>query len=135
MAKHIDTKTIPTATSTATRSNYSKLSPATVNSKTAECNTPITVSNDGDSGPVQCSNGDLNATEWNYLAKTTSLSIMTLGYNATEQQVTNAICSDTSGKVQDGATLPIEGTALEISTMYYGWNSTYAQINITELNC
>lgn len=127
------TKTTPATSNTP--SNYSILSPAIVNSKTAECSTPITIANDGTSGPETCSNGELNTTEWNYLAKTTTLSIMTLGYSATEQQVTNALCNDTDGTVRDGATLPIEGVALDMSSLYYGWDSSYALINIPGLSC
>lgn len=116
-------------------SAYLTLAPATVEPKTAECSTPITVSNDADSGPIKCSNGDLNVTEWQYLYKTTNLSVMKLGYNATESQVDSAVCADTHGTTNDGATLPIEGTALSISTLYYRWTSSYAQINVPELSC
>lgn len=135
--KQVQTLAKNQTSNTAGASTYLTLAPATVESKTAECSTPITVSNDADSGPIKCSNGDLNATEWQYLYKTTNLSVMTLGYSATEQQVKNAICTDISSTRtnNDGATLPIEGTALDISTLYYGWSSTYTQINIPTLSC
>lgn len=113
-------KTTPTLTpsSTSPTSNpYAVLSPATVPSKTAECTQQLSFNSDGSSGPYQCANGDLNATEWKALSALEP-KVMTLGYSATAAQVQATICSDTNANLSNA----IETNAYNISALYYGWS-------------
>ena len=106
-----------TSTTTASGSNtYAVLSPATVASKTAECSQAISFSSNGDSGPITCSNGNLNTTEWNSLAALEP-TVMTLGYGATFAAVQSALCAD----VRENISNPIEVTTYQIAALYYGW--------------
>jgi hypothetical protein len=117
---------------------YSVLAPATVASKTAECTQAITYNSDGTSGPVACSNGDLNVTEWNALSALEP-KVMSLGYSASITQVESAICSDASDSASDESTTDsnlIESTTYQISAMYYGWNfSTSPTSVLTNSSC
>jgi hypothetical protein len=105
---------------------YATLSPATVESKKAECSQAVTFASDGNSTPITCSNGDLNVTEWNALA-TLEPTVLSLGYNATVAQVQTALCNDVnltrSDANTDNATV-IEATVYQIAALYYGWNFT-----------
>src|SRR5665213_850368 len=100
---------------------YATLSPATVPSKTAECNQPITFAGNGNSGPVTCGNGDLNATEWNALAALEP-TVMSLGYGPTASQVQTALCNDANASNSDANTknsLIVEATVYQITALYY----------------
>jgi hypothetical protein len=111
------------ASNTSTNS-YAVLSPATVPSKVPECATPVSFQADGNSGPVQCPNGDLNATEWNALAALEP-TVMSLGYSPTAAQVQAALCSDANASNSDANTknsFIVEATVYQISALYYGWN-------------
>lgn len=120
-----------TASSTNSTSPYAVLPPATVVSKIAECRQQIVFSSNGDSGPITCSNGDLNITEWNGLAALEP-SIMTLGYTASVTQVESALCADVGANISN----PIEVTNYQISALYYGWNfSSNPSIVITNGSC
>jgi hypothetical protein len=114
-----------TAPAPSTNTNaYAVLSPATVPSKVPECSTPVTFQTNGNSGPVQCANGDLNATEWNALSALEP-TVMSLGYSATAAQVQAALCSDANASNSDANTknsFIVEGTVYQISALYYGWN-------------
>lgn len=126
-------KTTVTTTSTAmaakntnaSKSNqFALLAPATVASKTAECTQVITYNSNGTSGPIACSNGNLNVTEWNALAALEP-KVMSLGYSPSLSQVESAICSDASDSASDESTTDsnlIESVTYQISAMYYGWN-------------
>jgi hypothetical protein len=96
---------------------YSTLAPATVPSKAAECSTTISFSSNGDSGPIQCTDGYLNSAEWTSLA-TLEPQVMTLGYSATISQVETALCNDVHANIAN----VIEETNYQISALYYGWN-------------
>jgi hypothetical protein len=112
--------TAPTTTSDV----YTTLSPATVPSKTAECTQTITFASNGNSGPVTCSNGELNVTEWNALSGIEP-TVMTLGYSPTVSQVQSALCSDANASDSDANTNnshAIEATVYQITALYYGWN-------------
>jgi hypothetical protein len=103
---------------------YATLSPATVPSKAAECSQQVTFSSNGNSGPVQCSNGDLNVTVWNALA-TLEPSVLSLGYSASVSQIETALCNDVKSSQSDANTnnsSVIEATVYQISALYYGWN-------------
>lgn len=103
---------------------YATLTPATVPSKVPECATPISFQSNGNSGPVQCANGDLNATEWNALAALEP-SVMSLGYTATAAQVQTALCNDANASNSDANTknsFIVEDTVYQITALYYGWN-------------
>lgn len=103
---------------------YAVLPPATVPSKVAECTTPISFASNGNSGPIQCPNGDLNMTEWNALAALEP-SVMSLGYGATVAQIEPALCSDANASKSDANTKNgaiVEATVYQISALYYGWN-------------
>ena len=113
------------ANTTASKTNpYAVLAPATVASKTAECTEAITYNSNGTSGPVACSNGDLNVTEWNALSALEP-KVMSLSYGSTLTQVQSALCSDASDSASDESTTDsnlIESITYQISAMYYGWN-------------
>ena len=125
---HVTAKTVPAstskATSTSSANSYAVLSPATVASKVPECAAPISFQSNGNSGPVQCSNGDLNTTEWNALAALEP-SVMSLGYGATASQIQTALCNDANASSSDANTKNssvVEATVYQITAMYYGWN-------------
>jgi hypothetical protein len=109
--------TTSTTTTNSTSSSYAVLSPATVPSKTAECTQAISFSSNGDSGPISCTAGGLNITEWNSLAALEP-TVMALGYGATSIDVQSALCAD----VQENISNPIEVTTYQIAALYYGWN-------------
>jgi hypothetical protein len=108
---------VPTSSSSSSSNPYVVLSPATVAPKVAECSQPLTYYTNGTSGPIQCSNGDLNVSEWDSLSAL-ELKVMTLGYGASESQVESTICSD----LNTNAGTLIEQTAYQISALYYGWS-------------
>lgn len=126
---HSTSATKPASTSSTKKSttptnSYAVLSPATVPSKAPECHTPITFQSNGNSGPIQCPNGDLNVTEWNALAALEP-TVMTLGYTATEAQVQTALCNDANASDSDANTknsFIVEQTVYQITALYYGWN-------------
>ncbi len=96
---------------------YKTLAPATVPSKTLECAQPITYSANGVPGPVQCSNGGLNVTEWKALAALEP-SVLGLGYNPSVNQVQNALCMDVKANISN----PIEEMVYSIASLYYNWH-------------
>jgi hypothetical protein len=107
-----------TASSSTSSSNaYTVLPPATVPPKTPECTQTVTYDSSGASGPVTCSNGDLNSLEWNSLSALEP-SVMKLGYSATSAQVQSALCAD----VEQNISNQIELISYQISSLYYGWN-------------
>jgi hypothetical protein len=106
-----------TGTDATTNTAYAVLSPATVPSKTAECTEAISFSSNGDSGPITCSDGNLNVTEWNGLAALEP-TVMTLGYGATSAQIQSALCADVRANISN----PIEVTTYQIAALYYGWD-------------
>ena len=119
---HTNNTANQTANSSNSNSNgssteYAILSPATVPSKVPECSQQITFTSGGNSGPITCSNGDLNTTEWNAL-DTLEPKILTLGYEASPSQVSSALCADVEANVSN----PIEVTAYQIASLYYGWD-------------
>jgi hypothetical protein len=123
-AKNTALNKVSASASTTSSPSYTVLSPATVPSKAAECTEPITLASNGNSGPVRCSNGDLNATEWNTLA-TLEPSVLSLGYSATASQVQTALCNDVKVTQSDANTnnaSAIEGTVYQIASLYYGWS-------------
>ena len=112
-------------------SAYAVLSPATVPSKTVECAQSITYAGNGVPGPVQCSNGGLNSTDWNALAALEPSSLK-LGYNANPSQVQTALCNDVSANISN----PIELTVYQIASLYYGWSfSTNPSVVLTNGTC
>ena len=107
------------------------LSPATVPSKTAECSQSVTYASNGVPGPVQCSNGELNSTEWNALAALEP-SILKLGSNVNAGQVQSALCNDVATNISN----PIELTVYQIARLYYGWNfSNNPSVVLTNGTC
>jgi hypothetical protein len=111
------------ATSTP-KNSYATLSPATVPSKAPECSTPISFQGNGNSGPIQCPNGDLNVTEWNALSALEP-TVMSLGYSASASQVQAALCKDATASASDANTTNsfiVEGTVYQITALYYGWS-------------
>jgi hypothetical protein len=102
---------------------YAILAPAIVPSKTAECSTPITYNSNGTSGPLTCSNGDLNVLEWNALSALEP-KVMTLSYGSTVAQIQAAMCTDANDSASDESTADsnlIESITYQISAAYYGW--------------
>lgn len=123
--------TVNAQTTSVANSAYAVLSPATVPSKTMECSLGITYAGNGVPGPVQCSNGDLNSTEWNALAALEP-SVLMLGYNVNASQVQTALCNDVSANISN----PIELTVYQIASLYYGWNfSSNPSVVLTNGTC
>jgi prepilin-type N-terminal cleavage/methylation domain-containing protein len=122
----LNTQTIP-----VTNSAYAVLSPATVPSKTAECSLGITYASSGVPGPVQCSNGDLNSTDWNALAALEP-SAFKLGYDVSASQIQTALCDDVAANISNS----IELTVYQIASLYYGWNfSSNPSVVLTNGTC
>lgn len=118
--KIVNVKGQPTSISSGSSSStptYTILPPATVAPKVAECSEDITFASNGDSGPVQCSNGDLNVKEWQSLAALEP-TVFKLGYDANVSQVQTALCNDVKANISN----PIEVTVYQIAALYYGWN-------------
>lgn len=110
--------------STSSENPYQVLKPATVPSKTAECEAQLSYDSDGDPSPMQCPNGDLNVLAWNSISALEP-TIMKLGYSPSRPQVISAICTD--GNVADldstpAISAPLETSAYQLSTLYYGWH-------------
>lgn len=99
--------------------SFKTLSPATVPSKTAECVEPINYSSSGVPMPYECSNNELNITEWKALAALEP-SLLRLGYNPSSTQVQAALCSDVKANISNS----IEETVYSIASLYYGWHFT-----------
>lgn len=117
-----------TQTSTSTRAI---LKPATVPPKVLECQQAISFNSSGLSGPIQCSNGDLNTIEWQSLASLEP-KIMTLGYNASQSQAQSALCSDVANNISNN----IEQINFQISSLYYGWSfSSNPTVVLTNGDC
>ncbi len=105
---------------------YAVLKPAVVPSKVAECQQAISFSGNGNSGPTQCANGDLNVTEWKALAALEP-TVMRLGYNPSISQLEADMCKDANASSSDANTHnsnATEATVYRISTLYYGWHFT-----------
>lgn len=130
--------TSPSTTTTSKTDPYAVLSPATLPSKTAECSQPLTFDSSGNSGPVQCSNGELNILEWNALSALEP-TVMTLGYSPTIAQVQSDLCSDANASSSDANTknsYVVEATVYQISALYYGWSfSTNPTSVLTNNGC
>lgn len=111
--------------------NNKVLSPATVPSRVPECSQPISYSSIGVPEPYQCSNGYLNATEWQALAALEP-SVLALGYNATANQVQSALCSDVKANISNH----IEEIVYQIASLYYGWHfNTNPEVVILNGTC
>ena len=90
----------------------------------AECNQSLSYASNGDPSPIECPNGELNVRAWNALAATEP-TVMKLGYSPSKAQVISAICADANAaNVDQSATVtaPIETTAYQIASLYYGWH-------------
>lgn len=125
-----------TSTSTAsstpsTSTAYATLSPASVPSKVVECNQAVSYASNGVPGPVQCTNGELNAADWKALAALEP-KILSLGYGASAASVQATLCSDVKANISN----PIEITAYQIASLYYGWSfSSNPSVVITNGTC
>lgn len=118
-------------TNNPTNSAYATLTPATVPSKVVECSQQISYASNGVPDPVQCSNGDLNVTDWQALAALEP-KVLTLGYDATASQVQSTLCSDVDANISN----PIELTVYQIASLYYGWNfSSNPSVVLTNGTC
>jgi len=92
------------------------LPPASIPSMVNECSKQLSIGADGDAGPVRCDGTQLNSLAWNYFAKGNPL-VMAIGPNATPDEALEAMCADLS----HGSTIPIETSAYELASLYYGW--------------
>jgi hypothetical protein len=104
--------------------NYAILGPATVPSKVPECSHAISFQSNGNSGPIQCANGDLNTIEWKALAALEP-SVMSLGYSPSISQLQTDLCNDANASNSDANTknsYVTEATIYQISALYYGWH-------------
>ncbi len=87
------TTTVVAPPTSATNPNLAVLFPAETLPVSGECNVPITFAVDGTFGPLLCANGAVNVVAWAYYWNRYQPELMTLGREATQAQVENAICS------------------------------------------
>jgi hypothetical protein len=93
------------------------LPPADGPARVAVCFEQLENGADGNVGPLTCSNGALNELAWDALAANHPL-VMSLGPNATPDQVFHAMCSDLNSA---GSTNVLEESAYRIAALYYHW--------------
>ena len=121
---------ISPSTTTSSQS-YTTLSPASVPPKVAECSQAVSYASNGVPGPIQCANGDLNTADWKALAALEP-KVLSLGYRASIATVQATLCSDVKANISN----PIELTAYQIATIYYGWSfSSNPSVVITNGSC
>jgi len=89
------------------------------------CSTPIQVYQDGNAGPLFCSNG-LNVTAWNFFVPISS-HVLSLDSSATVSAVQAAVCADMSSY---HATAVEETSAYQLASAYEDWrfNSDPTQV-------
>jgi hypothetical protein len=95
------------------------LAPATTPPVVNECSQQLTFSADGNAGPLTCPDGSLNVVAWADFAGNHP-SVMSLGPDATPGDVVRAECADVAH-----STIPIETSAVELATTYYGWKFAF----------
>lgn len=118
-------------------SSYKVLSPATVPPKVSECSASLIYLSSGNPSPLQCPNGELNIQAWNALAATEP-TVMKLGYTPTKAQVSTAICADANAANQfqsANVTAPIETSAYQIASIYYGWHFSINASGMIKSGC
>ena len=84
----------------------------------ALCSQQLTTDQDGNTGPVLCTDGGLNVMAWKFFAPS-SPSVLSVGPAASPAAVDTAIRHDC--KVTHTAALQ-ERSAYELAAAYYGWN-------------
>jgi hypothetical protein len=94
------------------------LPPASVPPVVDECSKQLEHAVDGTVGPLTCEGGKINQLAWQQYAGDLDSLTLSLGPNATPEQVAHALCSDLR---ESGATYPIVGQLYEIAKLYYGW--------------
>ena len=101
------------------------LAPATQPPALNLCSTPIEVYQDGNAGPLFCSNG-LNVKAWNFFVPISS-HVLALDSSATVSAVQTALCADMSSY---HATAVEETSAYQLAAGYEGWrfNSDPTQV-------
>jgi hypothetical protein len=104
------------AAATTPNSARAVLPPASVGPAVDECSAQLSIGADGNAGPLTCANGKLNVLAWDYFAKDNPL-VMSLGPDATPDQVLEAMCAD----LHTGSTDVIELSVYRLSALYYGW--------------
>jgi len=89
------------------------------------CSTPIQIYQDGNAGPLFCSNG-LNVNAWNFFVPISS-HVLSLDSSATVSAVQVALCADMSSY---HATAVEETSAYQLASAYEGWrfNSDPTQV-------
>lgn len=97
------------------------LAPAKVQPAVDLCSLQLQVFQDGNAGPLLCSNG-LNVLAWNYFVLLGSY-VMSLGPQASLQAVRDSLCADI---VNHHATNAEEASAYQLSAAYYGWNLAFS---------
>jgi hypothetical protein len=92
------------------------LAPATVPPAIGLCSEQLSYGADGNASPLFCAKGQLNVLAWKYFAADHPR-VMSLGPNASPQDVEHAICADMSK-----STGPIETSTYQLAAAYYGWS-------------
>ncbi len=113
----ISANSTTSSTTAKTTPSGTTLPPATVSPKIAECSQALTFTGNGNPSPAQCATGGLNKQAWVSVAALEP-SVMGLGYGATATQVQSALCADVHANISN----PIEQTAYQLSSLYYGWH-------------
>lgn len=118
-------------------SNYPTLSPATLPSKVGTCSAPLSYSYNGNPSPVTCGNNLININDWNAIAALEP-KVLTLGYQPSLTEVENTICLDANiSNTYSDVTInaPLEANAVQLASLYYGWNYTLNVANILRNYC
>jgi hypothetical protein len=97
----------------------------------ALCSQPLTVYQDGNAGPILCSNGALNVSAWKYFVPL-GPRVLGAGPTASLGAVQKAICRDWS---ISHATDVQERTAYELAAAYYGWSFSTEPADILSSGC
>ena len=118
VVKVLTPSTTITTVPTTSPAGFAILAPTTVPPVSAECNLPVTESEDGNWSPLLCSDGGVNVPAWGRYAHLITAPLFVLGRNATESAVIATMCqADTEGN----ATLPEVQSAESLAGAYYGW--------------
>jgi hypothetical protein len=84
------------------------------------CSADLVQTANGNVYPLLCQGGAVNVPAWKFYVQVSS-NVLSLGRDATLDQVRAALCADQS---QYHATYVEESSAYELAAAYYGWNFT-----------
>jgi ABC-type lipoprotein export system ATPase subunit len=106
----------PLASIEASRPLRSQLIPAVSAPVVDECSSKLYYSENGNAGPITCTDGDVNVPAWNFYASLEP-KVMMLGVSASLTQVERAVCQG-----GQNMTFPERIYAYQLAARYYGWH-------------